>query len=131
LNQLLDRAARFVGEVLFVNSYEAFTPLQRVSGIVRYPPLRIFHSHIFVISFPALCADAIVEQLRKKNSPGATIEKLRLRSLDALQWGLIPHWAKDPKIAYRTINARAETVDKAPSFRQAFRKRRCLIPAER
>src|SRR6267378_5984630 len=43
------------------------------------------------------------------------------RSLDALQWGLIPYWAKDPKIAsYRTINARAETVDKASSFRQAF-----------
>src|SRR5215475_11766890 len=48
------------------------------------------------------------------------------RSLDSLQWGLIPYWAKDPKIAYRTINARAETVDKAPSFRQAFIKRRCL-----
>ena len=45
------------------------------------------------------------------------------RSLDALQWGLIPYWVKDPKIAYRTINARAETVDKAPSFRQAFAKR--------
>jgi|SRR6516164_1979142 putative SOS response-associated peptidase YedK len=44
----------------------------------------------------------------------------RARSLDALQWGLIPYWAKDPKIAYRTINARAETVDRAPSFRQAF-----------
>ena len=52
------------------------------------------------------------------------------RSLDALQWGLIPYWAKDPKIAYRTINARAETVDKASSFRQAFAKRRCLIPAD-
>jgi putative SOS response-associated peptidase YedK len=51
-------------------------------------------------------------------------------SLDALQWGLIPYWAKDPKIAYRTINARAETVDKAPSYRQAFKKRRCLIPAD-
>ena len=36
------------------------------------------------------------------------------RSLDALQWGLIPYWVKDPKIACRTINARAETVDKAP-----------------
>jgi putative SOS response-associated peptidase YedK len=52
------------------------------------------------------------------------------RSLDALQWGLIPYWAKDRKIAYRTINARAETVDKAPSFRWAFAKRRCLIPAD-
>src|ERR1700740_2357643 len=54
----------------------------------------------------------------------------RARSLDALQWGLIPYWAKDSKIAYRTINARAESVDKAPSFRQAFAKRRCLIPAD-
>src|SRR6202047_560921 len=56
--------------------------------------------------------------------------KSQQRSLDALQWGLIPYWAKDPKIAYRTINARAETVDKAPSYRQAFKKRRCLIPAD-
>src|ERR1700746_1126679 len=50
----------------------------------------------------------------------------RARSLDPLQWGLIPYWAKDSKIAYRTINARAESVDKAPSFR----KRRCLISAD-
>ena len=56
--------------------------------------------------------------------------KSQQRSLDAVQWGLIPYWAKDPKIAYRTINARAESVDKAPSFRQAFAKRRCLIPAD-
>jgi putative SOS response-associated peptidase YedK len=54
----------------------------------------------------------------------------RERTLDQLRWGLIPHWAKDQKIAYRTINARAETVDKAPSYRQAFIKRRCLIPAD-
>jgi hypothetical protein len=52
------------------------------------------------------------------------------RTLDTLRWGLIPNWAKDPKIAYKTINARAETVDTAPSFRQAFMKRRCLIPSD-
>jgi len=52
------------------------------------------------------------------------------RSLDALRWGLIPSWAKDEKIAYKTINARMETVDTAPSFRSAFKKRRCLIPAD-
>ena len=52
------------------------------------------------------------------------------RSLDALQWGLVPFWAKDPKIAYKTINARVETVDTAPSYRQAFKKRRCLISAD-
>ena len=51
-------------------------------------------------------------------------------NLDALQWGLIPYWAKDPKMAYKTINARVETVDTAPSYRQAFKKRRCLIPVD-
>jgi hypothetical protein len=40
-------------------------------------------------------------------------------------------WAKDSKIGYRTINAQAESIDKAPSFREAFAKRRCLIPADR
>jgi putative SOS response-associated peptidase YedK len=57
-------------------------------------------------------------------------QKKAQRSLDALRWGLIPYWAKDPKIGYRTINARMESVDTAPSFREAFKKRRCLIPAD-
>ena len=52
------------------------------------------------------------------------------RSLDHLRWGLVPYWAKDEKIGFKTINARAETVDTAQSFRSAFRKRRCLIPAD-
>jgi putative SOS response-associated peptidase YedK len=52
------------------------------------------------------------------------------RTLDTLRWSLIPNWAKDPQIAYKTINARAESVDTAPSFRQAFMKRRCLVPAD-
>ena len=51
------------------------------------------------------------------------------RELALLRWGLIPHWAKDHKIGYRMINARAETVAQKPSFRTAFRRRRCLIPA--
>ncbi len=52
------------------------------------------------------------------------------RTIAMLRWGLIPRWAKDPKIAFRTINARAETVASKPAFREAFRKRRCLIPAD-
>jgi putative SOS response-associated peptidase YedK len=52
------------------------------------------------------------------------------RSLNALQWGIDSVLGKDSKIAYRTINARAETVDRAASFRQAFSKRHCLIPAD-
>jgi putative SOS response-associated peptidase YedK len=52
------------------------------------------------------------------------------RSLVALRWGLIPSWADDEKIGYKTINARMETVQSAPSFRSAFQKRRCLILAD-
>ena len=46
------------------------------------------------------------------------------------RWGLIPVWAPEPQTPYHTINARAETVADQPVYRQAFRKRRCLIPAE-
>ena len=42
-----------------------------------------------------------------------------------LRWGLIPSWAKDPKIGVQCINARAETISEKPSFREAFQKRRC------
>ena len=52
------------------------------------------------------------------------------RELVLLHWGLIPGWAKDPAIGNRMINARAETVAEKPSFRNALRRRRCLIPAD-
>ena len=45
------------------------------------------------------------------------------------EWGLIPHWARDPSIGSRLINARAETVSSKPAFQASFRYRRCLIPA--
>jgi len=64
-------------------------------------------------------------------SPSHTIPVVRLeygdRVLANLHWGLIPHWAKDPKL--KPINAKAETVDSKPFFRSAFKKSRCLIPA--
>jgi len=47
-----------------------------------------------------------------------------------LRWGLIPFWAKDTKIASSLINARSETAPQKPAFRDAFAKRRCLIPAD-
>lgn len=52
------------------------------------------------------------------------------RELALLRWGLIPFWAKDAKIAYSTINAKAETLATAPAFREALRRRRCLVPAD-
>ncbi len=52
------------------------------------------------------------------------------RQAEHMRWGLIPSWAKDMKIGYRMINARGETVAEKPSFRTAYRKRRCLILAD-
>lgn len=50
-------------------------------------------------------------------------------SLTFLRWGLVPAWAKDIKLGNRMFNARAETVTEKPSFKNAFKRRRCLIPA--
>lgn len=52
------------------------------------------------------------------------------REAAELKWGLIPSWAKDASIGSRLINARSETVLEKPSFREAFKKRRCIIPAD-
>jgi putative SOS response-associated peptidase YedK len=52
------------------------------------------------------------------------------RELRVVRWGLVPFWAKDPKIGSRLINARAETVAVKPAFRHAFKRRRCLLPAD-
>lgn len=52
------------------------------------------------------------------------------RELTFFRWGLIPSWSKDPKIGSRMINARSETVAEKPSFRAAFKRRRCIIPAD-
>ena len=49
---------------------------------------------------------------------------------ELMRWGLVPSWAKDPKIGNRMINARSETLAEKPSFRTAFKRRRCLIPAD-
>jgi putative SOS response-associated peptidase YedK len=50
--------------------------------------------------------------------------------LQFFRWGLIPFWAKDEKIGNKMINARAESIEEKPSFRNAFRSRRCLVPAD-
>jgi putative SOS response-associated peptidase YedK len=51
-------------------------------------------------------------------------------SLDALRWGLIPYWSKDPSGGRKPINAKAETLRTLPSFSEAYRKRRCIVPVD-
>lgn len=52
------------------------------------------------------------------------------RELQTLRWGLVPSWAKDPKIAYQTINARADSIATKAAFRAPFKRRRCLVLAD-
>ena len=66
-------------------------------------------------------------------APSQTISAIRelenSREAAPLKWGLVPSWAKEADIGNRMINARAETLTEKPSFREAFRSRRCIIPA--
>jgi len=66
-------------------------------------------------------------------APTTEIPVIRLidgqRVMSGMRWGLLPSWSKDLKIAYNTINARAETVATKPVYRAAYKARRCLIPA--
>jgi len=69
-------------------------------------------------------------------APGQDLPVIRLhpetghRVLGLLRWGLVPYWSKDPKIAWRCINARGETVKTTSAFRSAYQSRRCLVPAD-
>lgn len=63
-------------------------------------------------------------------APVVRLNEEGVRELSLLRWGLIPAWVKDAKMGASLINARAETVVEKPSFRTAFKRRRCLIPAD-
>lgn len=74
-----------------------------------------------------MCGRVVVKELKgmiaERIMAGGTNWEARMR-----RWGLIPSWAKDPEFGVKTFNARAETVAEKPSFRNAFKSRRCLIP---
>jgi putative SOS response-associated peptidase YedK len=98
--------------------YSLTTPLEAVRQLFGFPER------------PNLAA-------RVNIAPSQDVAAVRLgegeggvRHLVSLRWGLIPSWAKEASIGNRAINARAETIAEKPSFRAAFRRRRCLIPAD-
>ncbi len=84
---------------------------------------------VFAVEFPApieprynVAPSQFVVALR--SGPGGRLGPVLLK------WGLVPSWAKDPKIGNRMINARSETAHEKPSFRAAFKRRRCVILAD-
>lgn len=81
--------------------------------------------------FDAAVSDALVPspEIFPTQSAAVVIQEGR-RELRAMRWGLVPSWAKDLSFGRKTFNARAETAAEKPSFREAFRKRRCLVPAD-
>jgi putative SOS response-associated peptidase YedK len=73
---------------------------------------------------------AVMTRERKQEDPAAGQPESPARELRVVRWGLVPYWAKDISIGSRMINARAETVSEKPAFRNAFARRRCLLPAD-
>ncbi|MGA8753140.1 SOS response-associated peptidase [Candidatus Deferrimicrobium sp.] len=92
-----------------------------------FEPDKVLAKEFGVSGFPP-------RSLRYNIAPSQPIAAVRAvptgsgRELALLRWGLIPSWSKDPAIGNRLINARAETAPEKPSFRNAFRRHRCLIP---
>jgi putative SOS response-associated peptidase YedK len=68
-------------------------------------------------------------ETRYNIAPTLPVLIIRKEGASTARWGLVPHWAKDPSMGARMNNARAETVAEKPAFRDAYRSRRCLIPA--
>lgn len=74
----------------------------------------------------------ILERHPAESNPAESnpAESGRVREVQVFHWGLVPVWAKDPKIGQRMINARSETLAEKPAFTSAFRKHRCIIPMD-
>jgi putative SOS response-associated peptidase YedK len=68
--------------------------------------------------------------LAPTDEAAVVVERGDRRAIRAYRWGLIPSWAKDERIAAKLFNARAETLDTSGAFRDSFKKRRCIIPAD-
>ena len=83
-------------------------------------------------------ADSRVRNVRPRYNAAPSQELLVIRenhktgerSLDLLKWGLIPYWCKDVKGGRRPINAKAESVSRLPMFREAYARRRCIVPVD-
>jgi len=85
---------------------------------------RIFHAR------PVAEMEGPQYNVAPTDAVAAVVEHHGDRTVDRLRWGLVPFFADSPKGGARLINARSETVETSPAFRDAFRRRRCIIPAD-
>ncbi len=87
----------------------------------------------FSAPLPVLTPDSAAEQVRIAPTDSAWVlahDGHGGAKAGTMRWGLVPHWSKDAKTAFSTINARVETVEQKPAFREAFQRRRCLVVAD-
>ena len=96
--------------------YTLATDLEELIEVFEVPPVLFTHEPSYNIA-PTQMAPVVAEDKEG-------------RRMGLMRWGLIPTWAKDPAIGNRQINARSETVRTRPAFRDAFVRRRCLVPAD-
>jgi putative SOS response-associated peptidase YedK len=81
-------------------------------------------------------AEPLAEELGARYNVAPTdeafvvVQREERRAVTAYRWGLVPHWSTDTKGASRMFNARAETITASPAFREAFRRRRCIVPVD-
>ena len=87
------------------------------------------HSNPDVIALLFGLSEVPAYQPRYNIAPTAQVLIIKRNEAAMVRWGLVPRWAKDPSVGAKMNNARAETVAEKPSFREAYRQRRCLIPA--
>jgi len=109
--------------------YALYTPIEAVARLFGVAEM---HAHDVAPRYN-IAPTQEVPIVRRSPYPSAETPPagaLPPRELALARWGLVPFWAKDPAIGNRMINARGETVAGKPAFRAAFRKRRCLVPAD-
>ena len=88
------------------------------------------HTNPEVVSLLFGLSEVPAYQPRYNIAPASQVLIIRKNEAAMVRWGLVPRWARDPSSGAKLNNARAETVAEKPAFRDAYRKRRCLIPAD-
>jgi putative SOS response-associated peptidase YedK len=89
----------------------------------------VLHSHPDVVALYFGLSHVPAYAPRYNIAPSLPVLIVRREGAALVRWGFVPHWARESSIGARLINARAETVSRKPAFRDAYRSRRCLVPA--